>query len=75
MFEEVMNFGPIAREQCINLKVYLNDASLHEDSIHRGPAQIIPAVRDGLKEAFKEAKPTMLEPVQEIDVNRMYIPV
>ena len=28
------------------------DAKLHEDAIHRGPAQTIPAVRNGIKGAM-----------------------
>lgn len=68
-FEAVMKEGPLCREPVQGIKVTLVDVKMHEDSIHRGPAQIIPAVRDGLKEAFKEAKPTMLEPVQDIRID------
>ena len=63
-FEEVMRGGPIAREPGTKIMVYLMDVKLHEDAIHRGPAQIIPAVRDGLKAAILSAKPTLLEPLQ-----------
>ena len=48
-FEMVMNQGPLAREPCTRMKVSLMDIKLHEDAIHRGPAQIYPAVRDGIK--------------------------
>ncbi len=51
MFEDVMRQGPIAREPCINLMVTLTDTKLHEDAIHRGPAQLYPAVRDGIRGA------------------------
>ncbi|MFA5743267.1 MAG: EF-Tu/IF-2/RF-3 family GTPase, partial [Candidatus Nanoarchaeia archaeon] len=68
-FEAVMREGPLCREPVQGVKVTLVDVKMHEDSIHRGPAQIIPAVRDGLKEAFREAKPTMLEPVQDIRID------
>ncbi len=64
MFEDVMSAGPIAREPCTGVKVYLMDAKLHEDAIHRGPAQIYPAVRDGIRLAMIQAKPILLEPVQ-----------
>ncbi|AGF97631.1 Translation elongation factor 2 [Methanosarcina mazei Tuc01] len=40
-FEEVMRAGPLTREPVANVKCVLVDAKLHEDAIHRGPAQII----------------------------------
>ncbi len=63
-FEEVMNQGPLAREPCTKMKVSLVDIKLHEDAIHRGPAQVYPAIRDAIKESMKQANPTMLEPLQ-----------
>jgi len=64
MFEDVMGGGPLAREPCIKTKVKLVDMKLHEDAIHRGPAQVYPAVRDGIREAMMLAKPIMFEPKQ-----------
>ncbi|MFT4311300.1 MAG: elongation factor EF-2 [Candidatus Woesearchaeota archaeon] len=64
MFEDVMNAGPVAREPGFNIKVVLEDAKLHEDAIHRGPAQLYPAVRDGIRMAMSSAKPILYEPVQ-----------
>ncbi len=66
MFEDVMKAGPLAREPCIKVKVYLADTKLHEDAIHRGPAQVYPAVRDGIREAIRQAKPVLFEPVQTL---------
>jgi elongation factor 2 len=66
MFEDVMNAGPIAREPGINYKVVLTDAKLHEDAIHRGPAQIYPAVREGIRGAILNAKPMLYEPMQTL---------
>ena len=63
-FEEVMKAGPLAREPTLRLKVSLVDLKLHEDSIHRGPAQVYPAIREAIREAFKGATPTIFEPVQ-----------
>ncbi|MGK0208954.1 MAG: elongation factor 2 [Patescibacteria group bacterium] len=63
-FEEVMKAAPLAREPGLRFKVCLVDMKLHEDSIHRGPAQVYPAIRDALKQAMKTAGPVMLEPVQ-----------
>ncbi|MDK2849993.1 MAG: elongation factor 2 [Candidatus Woesearchaeota archaeon] len=64
MFEDVMSAGPLAREPCFNIKVTLVDAVLHEDAIHRGPSQIYPAVRDGIRHAIINAAPLLLEPLQ-----------
>ncbi|MBT4257741.1 elongation factor EF-2 [archaeon] len=63
-FEMVMDQGPMAREPCTKMKVSLIDIKLHEDAIHRGPAQIYPAVRDAIKNAMDKASPSLLEPLQ-----------
>jgi elongation factor 2 len=63
-FEMVMDQGPLAREPCMKMKVTLEDIKLHEDAIHRGPAQVYPAVREAITEAMKGANATMLEPMQ-----------
>ncbi|RME31090.1 elongation factor EF-2 [Candidatus Woesearchaeota archaeon] len=66
MFEDVMKQGPIAHEPCMGVIVRLVDAKLHEDAIHRGPAQMYPAVRDGIRAAFNLAGPVLFEPVQTL---------
>jgi elongation factor 2 len=66
MFEDVMGAGPLAREPCVNVKVRLMDCSLHEDAIHRGPAQMYPAVREGIRGAMMISGPAMFEPVQTL---------
>ncbi|MEM4605487.1 MAG: elongation factor EF-2 [Candidatus Pacearchaeota archaeon] len=63
-FEMVMKAGPLAREPCTNLKVSVVDMKLHEDAIHRGPAQVYPAIREAIQNAFKNASPVLFEPVQ-----------
>lgn len=68
-FEDVMLKGPLAREKCRGVKVKLVDVKLHEDSIHRGPAQVIPAVRNALLAAILLAKATFLEPVQDVFIS------
>jgi len=65
-FREAMRAGPIAREPCMGLKVKLVDCKLHEDAVHRGPAQVIPAVRSAIFAAILQAKPALLEPYQKI---------
>ncbi|HIH92127.1 TPA: elongation factor EF-2 [Candidatus Woesearchaeota archaeon] len=64
MFEEVMRKGPLAREPCVSIRVNLTDMTLHEDAIHRGPAQVYPAIREGIRGAMIYAGPIMLEPMQ-----------
>ncbi len=44
------------------------DIKLHEDPVHRGPAQIMPAVRQALYAGILSANPTLLEPISEISV-------
>jgi elongation factor 2 len=68
-FRDVCNEGPLAREPCLKVKVMLMDADLHEDAIHRGPAQVIPAVRQAIKEAMLQSKPRILEPLQDIRID------
>lgn len=68
-FNRVMGSGPLAGEPCAAIKVRLTDAKLHEDAIHRGPAQVLPAVSDALKGAIFDAKPTLLEPIQTIRID------
>ncbi len=64
MFEDVMNGGPLAKEPCTKLRVNFNDVKLHEDAIHRGPAQVYPAVRESIRGAISTAAPVLLEPLQ-----------
>jgi elongation factor 2 len=68
-FEEVMLKGPLAKEKCRGIKVKLMDVKLHEDSIHRGPAQVIPAVRSAIFGAILLAEATFLEPVQGVFIS------
>lgn len=68
-FHQVMKEGPLAREPSTGVIVDLQDATLHEDAIHRGPAQVIPAIRDGIKDSMRQAGPILLEPVQTIRID------
>ena len=68
-FKESMSKGPLAGEKCYGLKVRLVDAKLHEDSIHRGPGQTIPAVRSAIYGAMCLAGRTLLEPLSKVTVN------
>ncbi len=65
-FREAMRAGPLAREPMMGVKVKLVDCKLHEDAVHRGPAQVIPAVRSAIFAAVLQAQPTLLEPYQKV---------
>ncbi|NOZ82139.1 MAG: elongation factor EF-2 [Candidatus Micrarchaeota archaeon] len=74
-FKEVMDSGPLAKEPCAAMIVRLVDAELHEDAIHRGPAQVIPAIRQAIHESMLKADFGLLEPKQilRIDTPQEYI--
>jgi elongation factor 2 len=65
-FKEAMNRGPLAGEPVMGVKLYLHDAKLHEDAVHRGPAQSIPAMRNAIYGAMCIAGRTLLEPKQRV---------
>lgn len=68
-FKEVLEDGPMGREPCMKLKVQLHDVSLHEDPVHRGQGQIIPAARWGIRQAMIRANSTLLEPRQIVRID------
>jgi len=68
-FKTMVDEGPLTREPSVGLKVKILDASLHEDPVHRGPGQILPAVRYGIRAAMLMADATLLEPKQIIRID------
>jgi len=68
-FINIVDEGPLCREPCTRVKVKLLDAELHEDPVHRGPGQIIPAFRNTIREALLLADITLLEPKQNIRID------
>ncbi len=68
-FDEAMRIGPLANEKVMGVKVKLMDAKLHEDSIHRGPAQVIPAMRNGIYGAMCLSNRILLEPMQKVFID------
>lgn len=68
-FESAMDNGPIAKEKVMGVKIKLMDAKIHEDAVHRGPAQVLPAIRKGIFGAMMSAEPTILEPIQKVFIN------
>jgi len=68
-FKESMDQGPLSREPCAAVKIMLVDAKLHEDTIHRGPAQVIPAMRRAIRGAMVKGGAYILEPKQIIRID------
>ena len=68
----VVNAGPLAKEPLMKTKLVLHDAKIHVDHMHRGPAQIYPAVRLGMFEAIKDGGASMFEPIQ---THRVEVPI
>ncbi len=60
----IVDAGPMAKEPLMKTKMILHDAKLHVDHMHRGPAQIYPAVRAAAFESMQKGGATMLEPIQ-----------
>ncbi len=68
-FEEAVKEGPLAKEKCYGVKVLITDATIHEDPVHRGPAQIMPAMRRPIWAGMLLAGVSLLEPKQMFSVN------
>jgi elongation factor 2 len=65
-FEDAMDRGPLAQEKVSGLKITIDDVSLHEDNVHRGPAQILPAVRNAIYVSMISGGIVLLEPKQKV---------
>jgi elongation factor 2 len=61
--------GPLCDEPLRGLKVKLMDVKLHEDPVHRGPAQVMPSIRNAILGSFLTSKPSILEPIYKIGVS------
>ncbi|MFH0928750.1 MAG: elongation factor EF-2 [Candidatus Aenigmatarchaeota archaeon] len=74
-FIDVVENGPLSKEPCSAIIVRLHDAALHEDAVHRGPAQIMPAIRHPINQGMLKAGVSFLEPKQimRIDSPQDYI--
>ncbi len=60
----VVDGGPLAKEPMMKTKIILHDAKIHVDHMHRGPAQIYPAVRQAMHDCIKRGGAIILEPIQ-----------
>ena len=68
-FEQTLNEGPLAAEELMGLKFRLVDAKLHEDAVHRGPSQVLPAIRNAIYGAIMLARPCLVEPIQKVFIS------
>ena len=66
--DQVIREGPLAKEPCMKLKITLNDTKLHEDAIHRGPAQVYPAIRESIRGSMNRGGAMLYEPVQVLQI-------
>ncbi len=68
-FESAIKDGPLAREKSAGIMVSIVDATIHEDPVHRGPAQIIPAIRNAIYGGMLIAGVSLLEPKQKFTIH------
>jgi elongation factor 2 len=62
-FREAVFTSVLAKEPAYGLRVNLEDVTVHEDPVHRGPAQILPMTWRPIWCAFLLSEPKLLEPL------------
>jgi elongation factor 2 len=62
-FREAVHTSPLAKEPAYGLKINLEDVTVHEDPVHRGPAQVIPMTWRPIYCGILLSDPKMLEPL------------
>ncbi|MCL6578077.1 MAG: elongation factor EF-2 [Candidatus Bathyarchaeota archaeon] len=62
-FREAVHTSVLAKEPAYGLKVNLEDIMVHEDPVHRGPAQILPMTWRPIWCCFLLSDPKLLEPL------------
>ncbi|HJX02529.1 MAG TPA: elongation factor EF-2 [Candidatus Bathyarchaeia archaeon] len=62
-FREAVFTSVLAKEPAFGLKVNLEDVTVHEDPVHRGPAQVLPMTWRPIWCAFLLSEPKLLEPL------------
>ena len=67
-FTNSMESGPLAGEPVRGVKITLEDANIHEDPVHFGAGQMIPATRAGIFAGILSANPAILEPLLKLTV-------
>lgn len=68
-FVDATNEGPVAKEKVSGIIVSIEDAVLHEDAIHRGPAQVLPAITRAIYACVLAGNYVLLEPKQTLTVS------
>ncbi|MDO8627640.1 MAG: EF-Tu/IF-2/RF-3 family GTPase, partial [Candidatus Diapherotrites archaeon] len=68
-FEDAVDKGPLAKERCFGIKVNILDATLHEDAIHRGPSQVLPAIGRAIYAGIMLGNPVLYEPKQILTIS------
>lgn len=66
-FREAVHASVLAKEPAYGLKVNLEDILVHEDPVHRGPAQILPMTWRPIWCAFLLSDPKLLEPLMSFE--------
>lgn len=62
-FREAVHTSVLAKEPAYGLKVNLMDIQVHEDPVHRGPAQILPMTWRPIWACLLLSDPILLEPI------------
>ena len=62
-FREAVHTSVFAKEPAYGLKVNLEDITVHDDPVHRGPAQILPMTWRPIWCCFLLSEPKLLEPL------------
>jgi elongation factor 2 len=62
-FREAVYTSVLAKEPAYGLKINLEDILVHEDPVHRGPAQILPMTWRPIWCSFLLSDPKLLEPI------------
>ena len=62
-FREAVYTSVLAKEPAYGLKVNLEDVTVHEDPVHRGPAQILPMTWRPIWCSFLLSDPKLMEPI------------
>jgi len=62
-FREAVHTSILTKEPAFGLKVNLEDIQVHEDPVHRGPAQILPMTWRPIWASLLLSDPKLLEPI------------
>ncbi|MGA2680916.1 MAG: elongation factor EF-2 [Candidatus Bathyarchaeia archaeon] len=66
-FREAVHTSPLAKEPAYGLRINLEDIVLHEDPVHRGPAQAIPMTWRPIYCTILLSDPKLLEPLMSFE--------